>query len=63
MEVNGYLSHPSRFNPGERLSGNHWMEGWMGPRASLNTVEKREISLKNTVLEIIFVTKREEARE
>jgi hypothetical protein len=32
------------FTPGEIVPGTHWIEGWVGPRASLDTVEKRKIS-------------------
>jgi hypothetical protein len=28
------------FTPGERASGTHWTGGWVGPRDSLNNVEK-----------------------
>jgi hypothetical protein len=27
------------FTPGERTPGNHWMGGWVGPRAGRNDVE------------------------
>jgi hypothetical protein len=37
-------SHPYRFKPGEKVPSNHWMWGWMGPRAGLEAVEKRTIS-------------------
>jgi hypothetical protein len=30
-------SRPGRFTP-----GTHWIEGWMGPRAGLDDVEKRK---------------------
>jgi hypothetical protein len=30
------------FNPGERASGSHWTGGWVGARAGLEDVEKRE---------------------
>jgi hypothetical protein len=35
-------SRPSRFTPGERAPGTHWVGGWVGPRASLDDVEKRK---------------------
>jgi hypothetical protein len=35
-------SRPGRFTPGERAPGTHWIEGWVGPRASLDDVEKRK---------------------
>jgi hypothetical protein len=37
-------SHPSHFSPGERAPGMHWIEGWVGPRASLDPMEKRKNS-------------------
>jgi hypothetical protein len=36
-------SHTGRFTPRERAPGTHWIEGWVGPRAGLNTVVKRKI--------------------
>jgi hypothetical protein len=36
-------SHPGRFTPGEIVPGTHWIEGWVGPRASLDVVEKKKI--------------------
>jgi hypothetical protein len=35
-------SRPSRFNPGERASGTHWIGGWVDHRAGLDDVEKRK---------------------
>jgi hypothetical protein len=37
-------SGPGHFTPGERASGTHWIGGWVGPRATLNDVEKRKFS-------------------
>jgi hypothetical protein len=37
-------SSTGRFTPRERASGTHWIEGWVGPRAGLDAVEKRKIS-------------------
>jgi hypothetical protein len=34
-------SRPGRFTPGERAPGTHWIGGLVGPRASLDDVEKR----------------------
>jgi hypothetical protein len=31
-------SRPGRFTPRERVPGNHWIGGWVGPRAGLDTV-------------------------
>jgi hypothetical protein len=36
-------SRPRRFIPRERAPGTHWIGGWVGPRAVLDTVVKREI--------------------
>jgi hypothetical protein len=30
-----------RFTPGERAPGSHFIGGWVGPRADLDNVEKR----------------------
>jgi hypothetical protein len=35
-------SYPCRFTPGERAPGTHWIGGWMGARAGLDDVEKRQ---------------------
>jgi hypothetical protein len=35
-------SRPSRFTPGERATGTHWIGGWVGPRAGLDDVGKRK---------------------
>jgi hypothetical protein len=35
-------SRPGRFNPGERAPGTHWIGGWVGPRASLDDMEKEK---------------------
>jgi hypothetical protein len=37
-------SCPGSFTPGETALGTLWIGGWVGPRASLNAVEKRKIS-------------------
>jgi hypothetical protein len=34
-------SRPGRLTPGERTPGTHWIEGWVGPRSSLDDVEKK----------------------
>jgi hypothetical protein len=36
-------SRPGRFTPRERDPCNHWLGGWMGPRAILDAVVKRKI--------------------
>jgi hypothetical protein len=36
-------SRPGRFIPRERAPGTHWIGGWVGPRAVLDTVVKRKI--------------------
>jgi len=33
-----------RFTPKERVSGTHWIGGWVGPRTCSDTVVKRKIS-------------------
>jgi hypothetical protein len=33
-------SCPSHFTPGERAPSTHWIGGWVGPRASLDDMEK-----------------------
>jgi hypothetical protein len=35
-------SRPGRFSPGERAPDTHLIEGWVGPRAGLDDVEKRK---------------------
>jgi hypothetical protein len=32
----------SRFTPGKRAPGTHWIGGWVDPRSGLNDVEKRK---------------------
>jgi hypothetical protein len=36
-------SRPGRFSPGVRAPGTHWIGGWVGSRAGLDTVEYRKI--------------------
>jgi hypothetical protein len=38
-------SCPGCFTPGKRAPGTHWIEEWVGPRASLETEAKRKIFL------------------
>jgi hypothetical protein len=40
--VSGQL-HTGRFTPRERAHGTHWLGGWVGPRAVLDPVAKRNI--------------------
>jgi hypothetical protein len=35
-------SRPGRFTPRERVSGTHWIGGWVGAKAGLDDVEKRK---------------------
>jgi hypothetical protein len=43
MEVSGQLHAPAALPPRERAPGTHWIGGWMGPTAVLDTVVKRKI--------------------
>jgi hypothetical protein len=43
MEVNGQLHPPAVLTSGERAPSSHSVEGWAGPRAGLNIMEKRRI--------------------
>jgi hypothetical protein len=36
-------SRLGRFTHGERDPSNHWIRGWVGPRAGLDDVEKRKV--------------------
>jgi hypothetical protein len=36
-------SRPDLFTPGERARSTHWIGGWVGPKTSLNDVERRKI--------------------
>jgi hypothetical protein len=42
MKVSGQLHTPAALLP-EKASGTHWIGGWVGPRAVLDTVVKRKI--------------------
>jgi hypothetical protein len=37
------VSRSGRFTPRERTPDTHWIGGWVGPRAVLDTVVKRKI--------------------
>jgi hypothetical protein len=43
MEVSGQLQPPAAFPPRERVPDDHWIGGWVGPRAGLDAVVKRKI--------------------
>jgi hypothetical protein len=45
MEVSGQLHAPGRFTPRERAPAAHWIGGWVGPKAILDAVVKRKISI------------------
>jgi hypothetical protein len=38
---------PAASTSGERAPGTHWVEGWVGPRAGLDAVEKRKFLTLN----------------
>jgi hypothetical protein len=38
-------SRSSHFTPRERAPSVHWLEGWVGPSAGLDTMKKRKILL------------------
>jgi hypothetical protein len=42
MEVSGQLQASVALLLGERGPGTHWIGGWVGPRTSLDDVEKRK---------------------
>jgi len=39
----GEWSASRRFTPRERAPGTHWIGGWVGPRAGLDTLMRRKI--------------------
>jgi hypothetical protein len=43
MKVNGQLHAPATLPLGKRVSVTHWIEGWVGPRAGLDAMKKRQI--------------------
>jgi len=43
MEVNGHLHTLVTLPTGERASGTHWIEGWVGFIAVLDAAVKRKI--------------------
>jgi hypothetical protein len=38
MEVNGQIHASATLPIGQRASGPHWIEGWVGPRVGLDAV-------------------------
>jgi len=38
------------FIPRERTPGTHWIGGWVGPRANLEAVEKKKISILPVII-------------
>jgi hypothetical protein len=43
MGVSGQRHALPCFTPGERISGTHWIGGWVGPRAGLDAGPRRKI--------------------
>jgi hypothetical protein len=43
MKASGQLHAPAVITPRERAPGTHWIGGWVGLRAGLDTVVKRKI--------------------
>jgi len=41
MEVSGQLHAPATLTPGKNPYDTHWIGGWVGPRAGLDTVVKK----------------------
>jgi hypothetical protein len=44
-------SRPSRFTPGERAPGAHWIGDWVDPRAGLDDMEKKFLNLPGLELD------------
>jgi hypothetical protein len=44
-------SHPGCFTPSERTTGTHCVGGWVGLRADLDDVEKRNICFSTNVID------------
>jgi hypothetical protein len=47
MEVSGQRQARPRFTPGERTPGTHCTGGWVGPRAGLDTEDRRRYEQYN----------------
>jgi hypothetical protein len=43
MEVSVQFNAPAALSSGDRVPGTHWIGGWVGPRVSLDAVEKIKI--------------------
>jgi hypothetical protein len=43
MEMNGQLHVPAALSQGGKTPDTHGIGGWMGPRSSLDAVDKRKI--------------------
>jgi hypothetical protein len=48
-------SRPGRFTPGERAPGTRWIGGWVGPRTSVDDVE-RKMSKYSLIYKNLFLT-------
>jgi len=44
MELSGQLHAPTALTPRKRGPGIHWLGGWVGPRAGLDTVMKEKFT-------------------
>jgi hypothetical protein len=42
LEVSGQVHAPAALPPGKKPHVTYWIGGWVGPRASLDDVEKRK---------------------
>jgi hypothetical protein len=43
MEANSQRKPPATLLPGKETPDTHWIGGWVGPKAGLDAVEKRNI--------------------
>jgi hypothetical protein len=43
LDGSNLASRPGRFTPREGANSTHWIGGWVGPRAGLDAVEKRNL--------------------
>jgi hypothetical protein len=46
--------HPGCFTPRERAPGTHWIGGWVGPRAILDAVVKRNVNISSKLKKYNF---------